>query len=149
MWARHSGFITDLDGLQVSITPERLGAFPVLSELEPGLLAALARVCQTSTWRPGEDVFRQGDQGDLFYIIVRGRFQVIQDERVLAILEDGDCFGEVALVTDRPRNATVRAVTQAVVLTLGRKNLQQLLRDSPRTQERIRILLQERAGAPG
>ena len=145
LWARQSGFSIDSDGLRTSITPERLSAFPVFSELEPELLAASALLCRQSTWREGEDVFRQGDFGSLFYIIVRGRFQVIRDGRLLATLQDGDCFGEVALVTDRPRNATVRAAAPGIVLTLDRESFRRLLVDSPRTHERIMALLQARA----
>jgi ATP-binding cassette subfamily B protein len=147
LWAKQSGFSTDVDGVEVSITPERLGAFPVFSELGPELLASAARQCRESTWHPGEDVFRQGDPGDRFYVIVRGRFQVIRHEKVVATLEDGDCFGEVALVTNHPRNATLRAMTRAVVLTLSRESFHQLLRASPQTQDRIRALVQDRAGA--
>jgi ATP-binding cassette subfamily B protein len=147
LWARQSGFSTDLDGASVSISAARLGAFPGFSELGPELLARAARHCRTSTWRPGEDVFRQGDPGNLFYIIERGRFQVVRHDKLVATLEDGDCFGEIALVTNRPRNATVRAVTQAITLTLSRETFQQLLRESPETQDRIRSLVQDRAGA--
>jgi len=147
LWARQSGFTTDPDGVEVSITPERLGAFPGFSELRPELLASAARHCRTSSWHPGEDVFRQGDPGNLFYIIERGRFEVVRNDKLVAMLEDGDCFGEVALVTHAPRNATVRAMTPAVVLTLSRESFEQLLRESPKTQDRIRALVQERGGA--
>ena len=78
---------------------------------------------------------------------MRGRFHVIRDEQVVATLEDGDCFGEIALMMDRPRNATLRAVTPSVVLTLDRQNFQRLLRDSPRMQERISVLVRERMEA--
>ena len=147
LWVRQSGFITDPEGGEVSISPERLGAFPWFSELEPALLARAARHCRTSTWHPGQDVFRQGDPGNLFYIIERGRFQVLRNDKLVATLEDGDCFGEVALVTDAPRNATVRALTPAVVLTLSRECFQQLLQESQQTQDRIRALVQDRSGA--
>ncbi|HWE53342.1 MAG TPA: ATP-binding cassette domain-containing protein [Bryobacteraceae bacterium] len=147
LWARQSGFSMDPDGVEVSITPERLGAFPVFSELGPDLLASAARQCRKSTWQPGENVFLQGDPGNLFYVIVRGRFQVIRHDIVLATLEDGDCFGEVALVTDLPRNATVRALTPAVVLTLSREIFLQLLQQSRQTHDRIRSLVHERAGS--
>lgn len=147
LWAKQSGFSTHSDGLHVSVTPERLSAIPILSELRAEQLEATARLCLQSSWRPGEDVFRQGESGNLFYIIVRGRFRVIRDDQVVATLEDGDCFGEIALMMDRPRNATLRAVTPSVVLTLDRQNFQQLLHDSPRMQERISVLVRERMEA--
>ena len=144
LWARQSGFSTDSDGARISITPERLRGFPVLSELEPELLEATSRLCLQSSVQPGDDVFRQGDPAKVFYIIVRGRFHVLRDDRVVATLEDGDCFGEVALVMDQPRNATVRALSPAVLLTLERTHFQKLLRDSSQTQQRLLALVQQR-----
>ena len=58
----------------------------------------------------------------------------------ISTLEAADCFGDIALVTDCPRNATVRAITSSTCLALDREHFQELLRNSPRTQQRIREL---------
>ena len=147
LWEKQAGFSLGADSSDVSVSPDRLRAIPLLADLEPELLTDLSHLCVPHSYRPGDDVFRQGDDGDKFYLIARGRFQVIQHGSAVARLEDGDCFGEIALVTDLPRNATVRAVIPSICLAIGRAHFQELLRNSPETQLRIGQLIQNRTAA--
>ena len=144
LWAKQTGFSFGSDGSHVSVSPDRLRAIPMLADLEPDQLAATARMCVQHFYHSGDDVFQQDDHGDKFYLIARGLFHVIRDGEVVSTLEDGDCFGEIALVTDGPRNATVRAVTSSTCLALDREHFQELLRNSPRTQQRISELVEQR-----
>jgi hypothetical protein len=68
----------------------------------------------------GEDVFRQGDAGDRFYVIESGEAEVVGDGRMVNTLRPGDCFGEIALLRDTPRTATVRARTALSIFSLAR-----------------------------
>ena len=81
----------------------------------------------------GETVIREGDEGDYYYIIDSGRFQVGRlvggAEVVLAELKSGDAFGEEALVSEAKRNATVTALTDGQVLRLNRAHFNELLRE--------------------
>jgi NADH dehydrogenase len=74
---------------------------------------------------PGETIFRQGDVGDRVYIIVKGEVEVVQDEPgkgeiVIAKQGPGECFGEIALISNAPRTATVRTVTGVDAVTIER-----------------------------
>ncbi|TYZ57646.1 hypothetical protein PybrP1_003398 [[Pythium] brassicae (nom. inval.)] len=69
---------------------------------------------------PEDCVIKQGDTGDKFYVIQNGTLEVIVNAAVVGFLHPGDHFGELALIYDAPRAATVRAATNAVIWTLDR-----------------------------
>jgi NADH dehydrogenase len=77
-------------------------------------------------YRPGDYIFRQGDPGMDFYVIERGEVEVLRSpdgaeaDELLAVLGPGDFFGEMALIDNCPRNASVRARTSVEVLIMGR-----------------------------
>ena len=81
----------------------------------------------------GEVVLREGDEGDYYYLVAGGRFQVerlVGGARVvLAELKSGDAFGEEALVSEAKRNATVTAITDAELLRVRRGDFNELLRE--------------------
>ena len=75
----------------------------------------------------GDQVLRQGDPGDLFYLIRSGAVDVVVDEqgkdKKVAELRQGQYFGEAALITDEPRNASIVARESSVFYTLGKNRL--------------------------
>jgi NADH dehydrogenase len=75
----------------------------------------------------GENVFGTGDFGDKIYFIVKGEATVEREGSVLATLRNGDVFGEAALISDQPRNATVRAATPLGVVVVSREAFKELI----------------------
>lgn len=61
-----------------------------------------------------------GDQAEHFFVIAEGEFKISMHQQVVATLGPGDFFGEIALLRDVPRTATVTATTKGIVYTLGR-----------------------------
>ena len=112
-----------------------LPALPLFSALGPKPLARLlSMLTVTETPRGGEAV-KQGEEGRAAYIVVRGFLQVIRHgetgDTVLAALGPGAIFGEMALVSDAPRAASVVAVEPAQMLCIPRDELEALARTEP------------------
>jgi Cyclic nucleotide-binding domain len=107
------------------------------------------RLFEIKTFEPGAVIFRQGTEGDSAYFIHEGEVEVVREEdakeTVLAKLGKDQYFGEMALLSDAPRNATVRAVARTRVAALGKSNFLTLLSVLPATKEDILKTVQARA----
>jgi MFS family permease len=90
---------------------ELLGGIPIFAPLPPPQLERLARALVEVRVEPGDAVFEEGDPGDRFYVIADGRAAVEVGDELVRTIEPGDFFGEIALLRDVPRTASVRAQT--------------------------------------
>lgn len=141
LWKKQSGFQVSEDGYTVEITPERLRGIPLFHNIKEESLASLAQYLHSETASAKRALFYKGDPGDRFYIIARGQVEVmISDDtgnNTVRWLEDGDYFGEMALLDGAPRNASVRTVTPTLLLTLSRKHFNMLLEHEPELRQNI------------
>jgi MFS family permease len=99
---------------------ELLKRSPIFAPLPSVTLEQLAEALEEADVPAGTEVVRQGEPGDRFYVIKEGELQVLVDGRMVQTLGPGDFFGEIALLRDVPRTATVRARTEAVLYALDR-----------------------------
>jgi CRP-like cAMP-binding protein len=107
---------------------DSLGRFPALAHLASAQLQELRTHLTSTAVAPGEAVFHEGDAGDRFYLVSEGQVDVTRGERRLAVLGPGESFGETALLDDRPRNATVRAMTPATLYSMDRSGFDAFVR---------------------
>ena len=123
-------------GPKVASHEEVLRGVWLFSGLQPGDIAQLGRVALVRRYAPRETVVSQGDDsGDLFAVL-SGRLKVTWNdaeggEVLLSILEGGDVFGEIALLDDQPRSATVTAMEKCELLVVERRGFRALLTAVP------------------
>jgi len=152
LWQKQSGFVVRRGGEQVDVMPSRLHSVPIMEHLNSDLLAEIAPSFVTELFPPDRLIIQQGDPGDKFYIIVRGKVEVLRESgaggtRRVAVLEDGDCFGEIALLHNTPRTASVRSLVPSLCLALHRGHFLDLIERSPDLYNQLAGLARERHAA--
>lgn len=116
---------------------ELLARVDLFAQLDDITLAKLAACVEPVAMKDGFAVCRQGDPADCLYIVTQGTFGVFVSsptatgETRLGTIRLGEHFGEMALLTDEPRSATVRAEGDGQILRLGRKHFLDLLEQQP------------------
>jgi MFS family permease len=111
-----------IDATSESFTDEveLLRTVPIFAPLPVPELERLAKALAPVHVVAGSTVFLQGEKGDLFYVIRSGSAEVEADGRRVRVLGPGESFGEIALIRDVPRTATIRALTNLELLALER-----------------------------
>ena len=153
-WQRQGGFVISAGGEQASVQPARLRGIPLFEGLDDAYLAALADRFVTERYAEGAVVVEEGAPGDSLHIIVRGKIEVLKRDREgrqrrLAVLDDGDFFGEIALLHGVPRTATVRTRTPCLMLALERDEFLSLLETAPELRAHIEEIAAIRREAQG
>ena len=142
LWHKQHGFITGGDDGRIEVTPSRLRRVPLLSALDDATLQELTGMFVIERRPPGTALVYEGEIADKFYIIVRGRVEVTRaagasDPVVIAILDDGDYFGEMGLLQDVPRNATVRTLSECSCLVLDQERFRGVVARVPQLREEL------------
>jgi len=126
---------------------EELGlirAIPMFAPLRVTVLERLAQELDHMHVHAGADVIREGDSGDRYYLIAEGRCAVLVGGRAVNAIGPGDGFGEIALLTDVPRTATVRALTDLDLFVLAREPFLEAVTGQPRSRAAAQALVEER-----
>lgn len=110
---------------------DTLAAVPLFSELGRRDLSRLAKATVSRRFTGGDVIVKEGDQAVAFYIISKGKAEVVKGERTLATLGQGDFFGEMSLLDGYLRSASVRAAEETECLVLSRWDFLAELRSSP------------------
>jgi len=147
-------FLTDTTGGTVFLLSTLA---PVLTVAACGIVFGVAisrfrrhhSLFHVETFAPGQVIFREGDVGDCAYFIQSGEVEVVRtlagNEAVVARLGPGQYFGEMALLTNQPRNATIRSVSLTRLALMGKRNFLTMLGAVPSARDDVLRTFQERA----
>jgi CRP-like cAMP-binding protein len=120
---------------------------PLFARCTKVQLTRIAQLADELDLPTGKTLTREGAPGREFFVILEGCAEVRRNGRLIASMRCGDFFGEIALVTDVPRTATVKTTSAVRVLVLPSREFRQLLRTSPDIQGKVLQAVAERLGA--
>lgn len=134
--------------MTLELEVEALKSVPLLNGVEPSKLRLLAFISQRMTYAVDERLCSQGDTGDCAYIILDGeadvRVKTDNGEKSVATVGVNDIVGEIAILCDVPRTATVVASSDMDVLTVSKDNFINLLTEFPEISLKVMRVLAQR-----
>jgi CRP-like cAMP-binding protein len=123
---------------------ELIKAVPLFAGLSKTQLGHIAQIADEVDVGEGRELIAQGDRGRQFFILVEGGAEVRRNGRKVNTMQDGDFFGEIALVSDRQTTATVTATQPSRLLVVTASGFRRLLRESPDVQLKVLQALADR-----
>lgn len=120
---------------------------PLFSPLLPPAIERIVAHLERTSLASGQIVIREGVVGDRFFLIQSGEVEVTRDGTSVTVLHAGDHVGEIALLRDVPRTATVIATTPVVLLTLDRVAFVEAVTGYPQSRERAQAIVEARLPA--
>ncbi len=142
--ARARGLSSRLDVLHKNAKIELLKRSPLFEGCSKRELQKIASITDELQLPKGTALITEGERGREFFALVQGAVEVRRKGRKVAALGDGDFFGEIALVADTPRSATVTAVSPVSVLVIVDRDFRMLMRESPSIQGKVLTALAQR-----
>lgn len=136
LYGKQKGFLISDDFMEAEIEVERLAQISIFESLDENMLSELKDLFVSEYYPAGKSIIRLGEYGDRFYVIVRGKVDVSilahdGTETVVKVLEDGDYFGEIALLRKVPRTANITAKNPCLVLSLKRSQFEKIISTTP------------------
>ncbi|MGO8751151.1 MAG: family 2B encapsulin nanocompartment shell protein [Thermoguttaceae bacterium] len=138
----------DLSGGVASLPPESLRSVPLFSKLPDAIIAGMASHFQTENVSLGNKLISEGQDLSKFFIIAQGQVEVLSkgvhgSDLRIALLTEGEFFGETELFSDKPSDVTVRTITPCILLTLSRQDLDTILKERPTLKDQFKKALAE------
>ena len=123
---------------------ELIKKVPLFAGCSKGELEEIAHIADEIDLREGKEMTQQGSRGREFFVLLEGEADVTKDGKNINKLGAGDFFGEIALVSDSPRTATVTATTPVRALVITDRSFRRLLDEQPEIQRKVLVELAER-----
>lgn len=133
---------------KASFSPDALRGVPLFSQLADPIIQRLADGFKTEQVSLGSKLIGEGEDGNKLFVIAQGQVEVLSKgvhgtDLRLALLTDGEFFGENDLVSDQPSDVTIRTLTPCILLTISRKDLDSVLSEAPALAEDFRKAVTE------
>ena len=123
---------------------ELIKKVPLFAGCSKGELEQIAQIADEIDLNEGKEMTQQGSRGREFFVLLEGEADVTKDGQSINKLGAGDFFGEIALVSDSPRTATVTATSPVRALVITDRSFRRLLEEQPEIQTKVLQALAKR-----
>jgi len=151
LYDEQMSYITGGGSQRADVEVARLRAIPLFAGMGSEAFTPLAARLELERHAAGEDIVRQDAPGERLYLIERGQVEVLvtndHGERRINLLSEGDYFGEMALLSDQSRSATVRTTMPTQLYSLSRADFTELLEQEPGIREAVSAVVAARRSA--
>jgi CRP-like cAMP-binding protein len=134
-------------GLRRDAKSKLLADVPLFADLSKRELAQVASIAQELDFKAGKELIREGGSSREFFILLEGSAEVTRGGKKLATRKAGEFFGEIALVVDRPRVATVTTLEPTIALVVTETNFRRLVKQAPEIAFKVMQAVGERLPA--
>ncbi len=100
---------------------------PLFSGIPSDVMQLFIKSCHVNQYEPGQVVFEQGQASDSFYFVLNGTVDILKDDKCIASLTKGDHFGELGVLDQKPRNATIKCPKGATLMKLSAEDFYDVL----------------------
>ena len=134
--------------LTENVLKELLSTLSYFHEIPDEELQRILGLLKLKTVMAQEIIIKQGDIGDALFLIARGKVEVLlrqgEEEKKIAVLKEGDIFGEMALIQNKPRSASCIAITDCILYELDRDDLDTVINYCPKLHHALIYIGKER-----
>jgi voltage-gated potassium channel len=141
------GFYEEIRRRDFIVTFAMVARVPLFARLDAAAIADLVAILRARTVPSGTTIIRKGERGDAMYLIASGRVQV-ESAVGKVVLEEGEFFGEMALLSREPRSATVTTIRPTDLLVLDADDFLRLVDRLPDIGAKVRAVAKDRRPAP-
>ena len=122
---------------EIELKIETIRRMPIFKFLTYNELVRIMNITTVKDIGPNEQIIVEGDEGEDLFIVLKGNVKVHKGETEIVALQDGDHFGEMALIDKAPRSASVTTLTDTKLLQIGRSNFFEIIRKNPKLATKL------------
>ena len=121
-----------------------LKSVELFQEIPGEILSNIAQISEELNLEAEQNIFKEGDHGDSLYIIIDGEVSVIKEKKEIALLDNGKCIGEMALLDQEPRSADAVCTSACILLKIGQLGFYELMASNDIIMKQIIKILTKR-----